>query len=68
MEMFVAPLMMYIFHNLFILHEYGNQCLTTKLLKQGYRYNKLHEAFSKFYPITDSKYVPDPIHSELIVK
>ena len=26
-----------------------NKCLTTKLLKQGYRYHKLKKAFSKFY-------------------
>ena len=26
-----------------------NICLTTKLLKQGYRYHKLRKAFSKFY-------------------
>ena len=26
-----------------------NKCLTAKLLKQGYRYNKLRKAFSKFY-------------------
>ena len=26
-----------------------NNCLTAKLLKQGYRYHKLRNAFSKFY-------------------
>ena len=26
-----------------------NKCLTVELLKQGYRYHKLREAFSKFY-------------------
>ena len=26
-----------------------NKCLTAKLLKQGYRYPKLSNAFSKFY-------------------
>ena len=26
-----------------------NKFLTTKLLKQGYRYHKLHKAFTKFY-------------------
>ena len=26
-----------------------NKVLTTKLLRQGYRYPKLHKAFSKFY-------------------
>ena len=26
-----------------------NKCLTAKLLKQGYRYDKLRTAFSKFY-------------------
>ena len=26
-----------------------NKCLTAKLLKQGYRYHKLREAFSQFY-------------------
>ena len=35
-----------------------NLFLTAKLLKQGYRYNKLRKAFSKFYHR----------HSELIVK
>ena len=27
----------------------GNQILTAKLFKQGYRYHKLRETFSKFY-------------------
>ena len=54
-------------HNLFVLQEYvlmliyvdnRNDFLTSKLLKQGYRYHKLRKAFSKFY-------YP---HSELIVK
>ena len=27
----------------------GNKLLTQKLLKQGYRYHKLHKTFSKFY-------------------
>ena len=35
-----------------------NLILTAKLLKQGYRYNKIRKAFSKFYHR----------HSELIVK
>ena len=35
-----------------------NLFLTTKLLKQGYRYHKIHKAFSKFYHR----------HSEIIVK
>ena len=35
-----------------------NLFLTAKLLKQGYRYNKIRKAFSKFYHR----------HSELIVK
>ena len=35
-----------------------NLFLTTKLLKQGYRYHKIRKAFSKFYNR----------HSELIVK
>ena len=26
-----------------------NECLTSKLFKQGYRYHKLRKAFSKFY-------------------
>ena len=26
-----------------------NKCLTSKLLKRGYRYHKLRKAFSKFY-------------------
>ena len=29
--------------------NYGNKALTAKLLRQGYRYFKLHKAFSKFY-------------------
>ena len=29
--------------------NYRNKALTAKLLRQGYRYFKLHEAFSKFY-------------------
>ena len=28
---------------------FRNECLTAKLLKQGYRYHKLRKAFSKFY-------------------
>ena len=28
---------------------YHSQCLTAKLLKQGYRYHKLRKALSKFY-------------------
>ena len=35
-----------------------NKCLTSKLLKQGHRYHKLHKAISKFYNQ----------HSELLVK
>ena len=35
-----------------------NQLLTASLLNQGYRYNKIRKAFSKFYPR----------NSELIVK
>ena len=27
----------------------GNKVLTTKLLRQGYRYHKIRKAFSKFY-------------------
>ena len=65
MEMFLAPLpMVYTFRNLFVLREYDvydfnnrNNFLTSKLLKQGYRYHNFHEAFSKFYYK----------HSELIV-
>ena len=38
--------------------NHRNLFLTAKLLKQGYRYHKIREAFSKFYHI----------HSELIVK
>ena len=32
-------------------HDFNtrNKCLTAKLLKQGYRYHKLKNAFSKFY-------------------
>ena len=29
--------------------NYRNEALTTKLLRQGYRYFKLRKAFSKFY-------------------
>ena len=29
--------------------NYSNKALTAKLLRQGYRYFKLHKAFSKFY-------------------
>ena len=43
-------------HSSFVLLEHHvadcntrNKLLTQKLLKQGYRYNKLHKAFSKFY-------------------
>ena len=36
----------------------GNQFLTAKLLKQGYRYHKIRKAFSKFYHR----------HSKVIVK
>ena len=41
-------------------HDFNNRTLflTAKLLKQGYRYNKIRKAFSKFYHR----------HSELIVK
>ena len=35
-----------------------NKALTAKLLKQSYRYHKLHKAFSKFYRR----------HSELVEK
>ena len=38
--------------------NYRNLFLNAKLLKQGYRYNKIRKAFSKFYHR----------HSELIVK
>ena len=59
--------MVYTFRNLFGLQEYVLMLMTStietfflifKLLKQGYRYHKLHKAFSKFYYR----------HSELIVK
>ena len=56
MEMFLAPLpMVYIFLSLFVLLELF---LTAKLLKQGYRYQKIQKAVSKFYHR----------HLELIVK
>ena len=68
MEMFLAPLpMVYIFLSLFGLLECVLMLMTStketyflnaKLLKQGYRYNKIRKAFSKFYHR----------HSELIVK
>ena len=68
MEMFLAPLpMVYLFRNLFVLQKcvlmlmaltIETHFLISKLLKQGYRYHKLHKAFSKFYYQ----------HSELIVK
>ena len=58
MEMFLAlcPIV-YTFHNLFDLQVYflmltlnnTNEFLTSKLLKQGYRYHKFRTAFSKFY-------------------
>ena len=49
--------MVFIFLNLFVLLECPvmlvtytrNKVLTAKLLKQGYRYHKLHKVFSKFY-------------------
>ena len=53
-----APLMVYIYLNLFALPEHlgmllifynRNKFITAKLLKQGYRYHKLRKAFSKFY-------------------
>ena len=58
--MFLAPhLMMYIFQSLFLLQDYvldnvsdfnnKKQFLTAKLQKQGYQYQKLSKAFSKFY-------------------
>ena len=60
-----VPLMVYIYLNLFALPEHlrklltsiivivnnRSKFLTAKLLKQGYRYNKLRKAFSKFYHI-----------------
>ena len=54
--------MVYIFLSLIVLLEcdFNNRklILTTKLLKQGYRYHKIRKTFSKFYHS----------HSELIVK
>ena len=48
-----VPLMVYIYLNLFASHvtdfNNRNKFLTAKLRKQGYRYNKLRKAFSKFY-------------------
>ena len=49
--------MVFIFLNSFDLLEFlvmlmtntCNKVLTAKLLRQGYRYHKLHKAFSKFY-------------------
>ena len=66
--MFLSPLsIVYTFHKIFVLREYvlmltiattETNFFTSKLLKQGYRYNKLHKAFTKFYHR----------HSELINK
>ena len=65
--MFLAPFpMLYTFRNSFVLREYvlmlmtstTETILTSKLLKQGYRYHKLREALSNFHYS----------HSELIVK
>ena len=68
MEMFLAPLpMVYTFRKLFVLQRVcsnvddfnnRNKLLTSKLLKQGYRYHKFRKAISKFYYR----------HSEMIVK
>ena len=68
MELFLAPLpMLYTFRNLFVFTRVcsnvdylnnRNKYLTSKLFKQGYRYNKLRKAFCNFYYR----------HSELIVK
>ena len=62
MEMFLDLLpMVYIFLSLFVnVDDFNNRnlFLTAKLIKQGYRYNKIRKAFSKFYYR----------HSELIVK
>ena len=54
-----VPLMVYIYISKFILFARAsshvtdfnnrNKFLTSKLLKQGYRYHKLRKAFSKFY-------------------
>ena len=57
---------MYTFRNLFVSLQYKyvddfnnrNTFLTSKLLKQGYRYHRLQKAFSKLYYR----------HSELIIK
>ena len=67
MKMFLAPFpMVYTFRNLFVLQEYvlmlmpsttETHFLTSKLIKQGYRYHKLRKGVSKFYYR----------HSELIV-
>ena len=62
MEMFPTPLpMAYIFLSLFVLQECVLMLMTSttaKLLKQGYRYQKIQKALSKVYHR----------HSELIVK
>ena len=67
METFLAPLpMVYTFHNSFDLQQYVlmlmtstiETLLTSKSLKPGCRYHKLHKAISQFYYR----------HSELIVK
>ena len=66
MEMILALLPMYIYQLIRFarvctnVDDFNNKnlFLTAKLLKQGYRYNKIRKAFSKFYHR----------HSELIVK
>ena len=63
MKMFLAPLSMVLTRFVRVCANVGNfnnrnQLLTSKLLYQGYQYNKLCKAFSKFYHR----------HSELIVK
>ena len=69
MEMFIAPLpiIVYVFLSLFVLQECvlmlmtsitETYILTAKLLKRGYRYHEIRNAFSKFYHR----------HSELIFK
>ena len=59
MEMFLAPLsncvnilqLIRFARVCSILNDFNNrnQFLTAKLVKQGYRYHKIHKAFSKFY-------------------
>ena len=47
-----------------------NTFLTSKLLKQGYRYHKLRKAFSKFYqkPLMQRGISEPELHGDLVYK